>query len=70
MGIARQHDIPLFPFGKKQRKDDLAAEYRARFRGSEGILFIGDPRGAAIFARLRCCLYDSKRKAGMSPGSA
>jgi hypothetical protein len=39
--FARQHDIPLFTFGKKQRKDDLAAEYRARFRGSEGILFIG-----------------------------
>ncbi|HLJ95850.1 MAG TPA: hypothetical protein VKU02_21920, partial [Gemmataceae bacterium] len=25
----------------KQRKDDVAAEYRARFEGSEGILFIG-----------------------------
>ena len=39
--FARQHDIPLFTFGKKQRKDDVAAEYRARFQGSEGLLFIG-----------------------------
>ena len=38
---AQEHDIPLFTFAKKQRKDDVAAEYRARFRGSEGILFIG-----------------------------
>src|SRR5260370_41819130 len=34
--FAQQHDVPLFTFGKKQRKDDVAAEYRARFRGSEG----------------------------------
>jgi hypothetical protein len=39
--FARQHDIPLFPFGKKQRKDDVAAAYRAHFRGNEGLLFIG-----------------------------
>jgi hypothetical protein len=39
--FAREHDIPLFTFGNKQRKDDVAAEYRARFEGSEGILFIG-----------------------------
>ncbi|HEV3259499.1 MAG TPA: hypothetical protein VG013_21720, partial [Gemmataceae bacterium] len=38
---AQQHDIPLFTFGKKQRKDDVAAEYRARFQGKEGLLFIG-----------------------------
>src|SRR3974377_2257479 len=32
--FARDQDIPLFTFGKKQRKDDVAAEYRARFQGS------------------------------------
>src|SRR6516165_7093656 len=37
--FAREHDIPLFTFGSKQRKDDVAAEYRARFQGREGILF-------------------------------
>src|SRR5882762_2893282 len=39
--FAQRNDIPLFTFGKKQRKDDVAAEYRARFQGNEGILFIG-----------------------------
>jgi hypothetical protein len=39
--FAEQHDIPLFTFGRNQRKDDVAAEYRARFEDNEGILFIG-----------------------------
>ncbi len=39
--FAQEHDIPLITFGTRQRKDDVAAEYRARFQGSEGILFIG-----------------------------
>jgi hypothetical protein len=38
--FAQQHDIPFFTFGHKQRKDDVAADYRARFRANEGILFI------------------------------
>jgi hypothetical protein len=37
----KEQGIPLVRFGKKQRKDDVAAEYRARFRGTEGILFLG-----------------------------
>jgi len=28
-------------FGKGQRKDDVAAEYRKKFQGQEGVLFIG-----------------------------
>ncbi len=36
-----QHGISLIPFAKKQRKDDVAAEYRARFTGNEGVLFVG-----------------------------
>jgi hypothetical protein len=36
-----QHGIPLLMFAKKQRKDDIAAEHRARFTGSEGVLFVG-----------------------------
>jgi hypothetical protein len=39
--FAEEHDIPLFTFGRKQRKDDVAAAHRARFEGKEGILFIG-----------------------------
>lgn len=39
--FAQANDIPLFPFDKEQRKDDVAAEYRTRFRAREGVLFIG-----------------------------
>lgn len=35
------YDIPVVPFRKGQRKDDVAAEYRARFSGTEGVLFLG-----------------------------
>src|SRR3979409_2403661 len=36
-----QQQIPVVHFQKGQRKDDVAAVYRARFEGSEGILFLG-----------------------------
>lgn len=36
-----ENDIPMVIFEKKQRKDDVAAEHRARFRGEEGVLFVG-----------------------------
>ena len=39
--FVEQHHIPVVSFKKGQRKDDVAAEYRARFRGAEGILFLG-----------------------------
>src|SRR5262245_62392887 len=39
--FTRQHDIPLIAFAKGQRKQDVALEYRRRFRGTEGILFVG-----------------------------
>jgi hypothetical protein len=34
-------DIPLLTFTKGQRKDDVAAEYRAQFTKAEGVLFVG-----------------------------
>jgi len=37
----QENDIPLVLFAKGQRKEDVALEYRAKFRGSEGILFVG-----------------------------
>jgi hypothetical protein len=40
-GYAQQHQVPLIPFARGQRKDDLAAEQRAQFSGSEGVVFIG-----------------------------
>src|SRR5262245_55802756 len=37
-----QHQgIPLFSFPLGQRKEEIALEYRARFLGTEGILFVG-----------------------------
>jgi hypothetical protein len=39
--FAAQQQIPLFPFEKNTRKEDLAATYRAQFAPSEGVLFIG-----------------------------
>jgi hypothetical protein len=39
--FAQKSGIPLFAFDKGQRKDDVAAAYRARFPANEGVLFIG-----------------------------
>ena len=39
--FAEENQIPIVSFWKGQRKDDLAAEFRARFAGEEGVLFIG-----------------------------
>jgi hypothetical protein len=39
--FTRQHQVPLLTFVKGQRKEDVALEYRAKFRGVEGILFVG-----------------------------
>jgi DNA-binding PadR family transcriptional regulator len=38
---AKEHDIPVIIFEKGQRKDDVAKEHLARFKGKEGIVFIG-----------------------------
>jgi hypothetical protein len=58
---AQQHDIPLFTFGKKQRKDDVAAEYRARFQGKEGLLFIGK-------AQEKTAVFRTERRTNPSTG--
>jgi hypothetical protein len=39
--FVQHNDIPLVSFVKGQRKDDVAAEYRAAFTGREGVLFVG-----------------------------
>ncbi|HKT21103.1 MAG TPA: hypothetical protein VJR06_00570, partial [Nitrososphaerales archaeon] len=39
--FTQHNQIPLILFAKGQRKEEVALEYRARFRGSEGILFVG-----------------------------
>src|SRR5262245_60851953 len=39
--FTRRHQIPLLSFAPRQRKEDVALEYRAQFQGTEGILFVG-----------------------------
>lgn len=39
--FADQYLVPVVPFERGQRKDDVAASYRARFRAAEGVVFIG-----------------------------
>jgi len=40
-GFVKQQRVPLLSFAKGQRKDDIAAQYRAAFTGREGVLFVG-----------------------------
>lgn len=39
--FVEQEQIPVVLFKKGQRKDDVAAEHRARSQGGEGVLFLG-----------------------------
>jgi hypothetical protein len=39
--FAKQEQIPVAPFGKGPRKDDMAAEPLSRFHKTEGVLFLG-----------------------------
>lgn len=39
--FADSHGVPIIEFKKRQRKEDLAKEYRNSFSGKEGVLFIG-----------------------------
>jgi hypothetical protein len=36
-----RHTIPTVPFEPRQRKDDIVADYRARFRGRDGVVVLG-----------------------------
>jgi hypothetical protein len=38
---AHEHNIPIVQFEKGQRKDDIAAQHRAKFTQEEGVVFIG-----------------------------
>jgi hypothetical protein len=39
--FANEEQMPVVPFRKGQRKDDVAAEHLSRFEETEGVLFIG-----------------------------
>ena len=49
--FARSERLDVVSFEKKQRKDDVAAEYRACFRGEEGVLFVGKAQEKASVFR-------------------
>lgn len=48
--FAKAQEIPVISFQKGQRKDDIAATYRAQFAKAEGVVFIGKAQEkAAVF---------------------
>jgi hypothetical protein len=47
----QQQGVPLVTFERHQRKDDVAADYRARFQGEEGLLFVGKAQEKAHVCR-------------------
>jgi hypothetical protein len=49
--FVKQHSIPVVHFKKGERKDDIAAVYRNRFQGNEGILFLGKVQEKATVFR-------------------
>jgi hypothetical protein len=49
--FARTQGVPLLTFPKGQRKDEVAAPYRAQFQGEEGVLFIGKAQEKAAVCR-------------------
>jgi hypothetical protein len=49
--FAKTRKIPVITFQKGQRKDDIAAGYRAQFKQAEGVVFIGKAQEKASVFR-------------------
>jgi hypothetical protein len=49
--LCHEQGIPLITFAKGQRKDDVAARYRADFPAEEGVLFVGKAQEKATVFR-------------------
>jgi len=49
--FAQREGVEIVQFRRGQRKDDLAKQYLARFRGDEGVLFIGKAQERANVVR-------------------
>ena len=49
--FVKRHAIPLVTFEKGQRKDDIAAEFRARDGEREGVVFVGKAQEKAFVPR-------------------
>jgi hypothetical protein len=48
---ARSEGLDVVAFARKQRKEDVATEYRTRFHGEEGVLFVGKAQEKASVFR-------------------
>jgi hypothetical protein len=53
--FAKDNQIPLLTFEKGQRKDQVAAEFRAQFPHREGVVFIGK-------AQEKCTVYRTEKR--------
>jgi len=60
--FVKQHSIPVVHFKKGERKDDIAAQYRARFPEKEGILFLGKAQEKVNVFRTEKRTSDSGKK--------
>lgn len=61
--FATEHGIPVVNFEKGQRKDDVAARFRAAFQAEEGVVFIGK-------AQEKCRVYRTERRHNPRTGSS
>ena len=53
--FAKQNQIPMVTFEKGRRKDDVAAELRAKYPHREGVIFIGK-------AQEKCSVYRTEKR--------
>lgn len=53
--FAQQHDLPLVSFEKGRRKDQVAAEFRAKYPHRDGVVFIGK-------AQEKCTVYRTEKR--------
>jgi hypothetical protein len=61
--FVRQHQIPMVNFRKGQRKDELAAQMRARFPQRDGVVFVGR-------AQEKCTVYRTEKRHNPKTGRA
>lgn len=68
--FVRAEKLDLITFKNKERKDDIAAEYIAKFEGDEGVLFVGKAQEkASVFRTFGPSLAIIPRRAIAIPGS-
>jgi hypothetical protein len=53
--FVHDHALPLVSFDKGQRKEDVAAQFRASFAAPEGVVFVGK-------AQEKCTVYRSEKR--------